>query len=255
MLLETPVLLMTRAEGTWLVLLPLKRLLASTPFSEKAVAGVALSIRPDGRVAKAGVGAGSAGEFGVHARRLSSQAGKAPSWQGHRINLRRVHHVAVGRVHGVHQRRGFHFNCGRRLAHLERGVHRRSAVRLHRDVLRFLHIESISRVGKRVACRWEDSRTYMCPFHSFWSCASDEVCSSTTVTVALGMTPPDGSVTSPVMPPSVCCARQGSEAQRNGCRNRQQPGKCRGEKTLGVIHLADLEVGISIVFNETLRSA
>ena len=34
-LLETPVLLMTRAEGTWLVLLPLKRLLTSTPFSEK----------------------------------------------------------------------------------------------------------------------------------------------------------------------------------------------------------------------------
>jgi hypothetical protein len=34
-LLETPVELMTRAEGTWLVLLPLNRLLASTPFSEK----------------------------------------------------------------------------------------------------------------------------------------------------------------------------------------------------------------------------
>src|SRR6266568_7456187 len=34
-LLDTPVLLMTRADGTWLVLLPLKRLLASTPFSEK----------------------------------------------------------------------------------------------------------------------------------------------------------------------------------------------------------------------------
>src|ERR1700760_2781580 len=35
MLLDTPVLLITRADGTWLVLLPLKRLLASTPFSEK----------------------------------------------------------------------------------------------------------------------------------------------------------------------------------------------------------------------------
>src|SRR5271170_8247818 len=32
------------------------------------------------------------------------------------------------------------------------------------------------------------------------------VCSSTTLTVALGITPPDESVTSPVMPPSVCCA-------------------------------------------------
>src|SRR3984957_14293837 len=34
-LVETPVLLITRAEPTWLVLLPLQRLLASTPFSEK----------------------------------------------------------------------------------------------------------------------------------------------------------------------------------------------------------------------------
>src|SRR5579863_9901315 len=35
LLVETPVLLMTRAEGTWLVLLPLNRLLASTPFNKK----------------------------------------------------------------------------------------------------------------------------------------------------------------------------------------------------------------------------
>src|SRR5271168_5332786 len=34
-LVDAPVLLMTRAEATWLVLLPLNRLLASTPFSEK----------------------------------------------------------------------------------------------------------------------------------------------------------------------------------------------------------------------------
>src|SRR5579872_2294853 len=33
-----------------------------------------------------------------------------------------------------------------------------------------------------------------------------DVCSSRTVTVALGITLPDGSVTSPVIPPSVCCA-------------------------------------------------
>src|ERR1700739_500990 len=32
---ETPVLLMTRADGTWLVLLPLKRLLAAMPFIRK----------------------------------------------------------------------------------------------------------------------------------------------------------------------------------------------------------------------------
>src|ERR1700677_5161541 len=33
------------------------------------------------------------------------------------------------------------------------------------------------------------------------------VCSSTTVTVAPGITPPDESVTSPVMPATVCCAK------------------------------------------------
>src|ERR1700743_490556 len=33
--LPTPVLLTTRADATWLVLLPLNRLLASTPFSKK----------------------------------------------------------------------------------------------------------------------------------------------------------------------------------------------------------------------------
>ena len=33
--LATPVLFTMRAEATWLVLLPLKRLLASTPFSRK----------------------------------------------------------------------------------------------------------------------------------------------------------------------------------------------------------------------------
>jgi hypothetical protein len=32
-----------------------------------------------------------------------------------------------------------------------------------------------------------------------------EVCSDITVTVALEMTLPEGSETSPVMPPSVCC--------------------------------------------------
>src|SRR5215469_5350807 len=32
---DTPVLLMTRAEGTWLVLFPLNKLLASTPLRRK----------------------------------------------------------------------------------------------------------------------------------------------------------------------------------------------------------------------------
>src|SRR5438876_12077168 len=35
-----------------------------------------------------------------------------------------------------------------------------------------------------------------------------DVDSSTTVTDALGITPPEASVTTPVMPPSVCCAKE-----------------------------------------------
>jgi len=38
-----------------------------------------------------------------------------------------------------------------------------------------------------------------------------EVCSSVMVTLALGITPPDASLTSPEMPPSVCCANRGEQ--------------------------------------------
>ena len=102
---ETPVLLMTRAEATWLVLLPLKRLLASTPFSREAVAGVALAVGPDGRVAQAGVRAGAAGELRIDAGGLNRQAGKAAGGQRHGSICALIHDVAVGGVHGVHQRR------------------------------------------------------------------------------------------------------------------------------------------------------
>jgi len=37
LLAPPPVLFTTRADSTWLVLLPLKRLLASTPFNRKAL--------------------------------------------------------------------------------------------------------------------------------------------------------------------------------------------------------------------------
>ena len=86
--------LMTRAEATWLVLLPLNRLLASTPFSRKLLRRVALAVGPDGRVAQTGVGAGAAGQFGVDAGAMSGQAGKAAGGQRDGFNLRLVEHVA-----------------------------------------------------------------------------------------------------------------------------------------------------------------
>src|SRR5580692_12241653 len=50
------------------------------------------------------------------------------------------------------------------------------------------------------------------------------VFSSTTVTVALGITPPEESVTSPVMPPRVCCARPVLKHSATTATNASSPG-------------------------------
>src|SRR5580698_9706391 len=55
------------------------------------------------------------------------------------------------------------------------------------------------------------------------------VCSSTTVTVALGITPPEPSVTEPVMPPSVCCAKTIGEHSATAATNASSRNV--GEKT------------------------
>ena len=120
------------------------------PIQQKRIGSIALAVGPDGRVAQAGVDAGAAGQLGAHARGLNRQPGKAAGCQRRQVDLRVVQNVAVGGVHGVHQRRGFHQNGFAGLAHLERGVHRGSTIGLHPDVLRLLHIESLVRVGQRI---------------------------------------------------------------------------------------------------------
>ena len=118
---------------------------------QKAVRSVALSVGPDGSVSQPADGAGAAGEFSIHAGGENRHSGKASRGQGHRFDLRRVEHIAVGGVHGIHQRRGVDFDglaLGGRDAQL--GIHGGGAVGLHGDVRRLLDIEAVSGIGQRI---------------------------------------------------------------------------------------------------------
>ena len=55
---------------------------------EECVAGVALAVGPDGKIAEAGVDAGAAGEFGVHAGRENGKAGETAGGKGNGFELR-----------------------------------------------------------------------------------------------------------------------------------------------------------------------
>ncbi len=57
---------------------------------QKAVAGVALAVGPDGSVAQAGVDAGATGQFGIDAGREDSHPGKAAGGQRDRLDLRSI---------------------------------------------------------------------------------------------------------------------------------------------------------------------
>ncbi len=229
---ETPVLLMTRAEGTWLVLLPLNRLLASTPLSREAVGGIALAIGPDRRVAEAGVGAGAAGEFRIDAGRRIARPVKLPVASGTASICVRVHHVAVGGIDGVHQRSGFHFDGLAGLAHLELRIHRGGAIGLHRDVLRLLRHRSHRPYRSACRCRWAGSRTSRCLRR--WSSAVrvSEVCSSSNRDRGIGNDAAGrvGNVAGDAAKRLLC--KQRRTAQRNDCRERQQPGKQREDSRM-----------------------
>ena len=149
--LETPVLLITRAEGTWSGALSVEEIVDVDAIQEKSVAGVTLSIRPNGGIARGPRWC----RFPQRARaltpvRLCRKTGKTSCRQRCGVNLRRVHHVSVGRVNGVHQRRCFYFNRRRCFANLQRCIHRGRAVCLNGDVLRLLQIETVCRVSECV---------------------------------------------------------------------------------------------------------
>ena len=72
----TPVSFTTLEEATWLVVLPLNRFLASTPFSRNVLLVSRWPFAQTGWLPKPGVRAGSGRKFFVHARRKQRQAGK-----------------------------------------------------------------------------------------------------------------------------------------------------------------------------------
>jgi hypothetical protein len=89
---------------------------------EESVASVTLAVGPDGEIAQAGIDAGSAGEFGVDARREDGDAGKAAGGQGDGFELSFFKNVAVRSVDGVEEGSGFDGDGGADLADFEDSV-------------------------------------------------------------------------------------------------------------------------------------
>ena len=129
-LVPAPVLLMTRAEATWLVLLPLKRLLASTPLSRKLLEVSRWPLAQMGALPRPEC-ARAARQLRVYARRKNRQSGKAACRQRNRLDLGLVQHVAVGGVHGIHQRNRLDADHGIHSTDLQLHVYGASAVALH----------------------------------------------------------------------------------------------------------------------------
>ena len=143
-LFPSPVLGTTRAEATWLVLLPLNRLLRVDAVQQEAVAGIALTVGPDGSVAQAGVDAGAARQLGVDAGREDGDTGKAAGRQRDGFDLRLIQDVAVGGVDGVEQRIDIDLNRVGYRAHGQLALERDGAVGLHQDAGNALGREALA---------------------------------------------------------------------------------------------------------------
>ncbi len=117
---------------------------------EKTVAGIALTVGPDGLIAESAVGARAAGEFRIHARGKKSEAGEAAGGQGDGLDLILFEDVAVGGVLRIHEGRGFHGNGGADLADFESYVYGCGAIRLHGDGRNFLGFEAVVGEGEGV---------------------------------------------------------------------------------------------------------
>ena len=119
-------------------------------IQQKAVAGVALAIGPDRLIAQAAVGAGAAGQFGIHSGRKNGQSGEAARGQRHGVDLLLFQNVTVGGVDRIHQRVRLHLNHRAHLADRQRGVDRRGAVGLHRDGRNLFALKTFVSEGERV---------------------------------------------------------------------------------------------------------
>ena len=79
--LATPVLFTIRAEATWLVLLPLNKLLASTPLSRKLLLVSRCPFAQIGWLPETAVYAGAARQFRINAGRKNRQSSEAAGRQ------------------------------------------------------------------------------------------------------------------------------------------------------------------------------
>jgi hypothetical protein len=96
----------TRAEATWLVLLPLKRLLASTPFSREAVEVSRWPLAQMGALPRPELAPVPPGSSALTPGERMARPVKLPVGSGTASICVLVEDVAVGGIDRVHQRRG-----------------------------------------------------------------------------------------------------------------------------------------------------
>ena len=124
-----------RAEATWLVLLPLKMLLASTPFSRKLLLVSRWPLAQIGWLPKPALAPTAAGKFRIDAGRKDGEPREAARGQGDGLDLGFFQNVAVGGINGIHQRRLIlHRDRCAHLPDFQRRVHRGGAIGLHQNV-------------------------------------------------------------------------------------------------------------------------
>jgi len=99
----------------------------------KHIAGIALAIRPDGRVAETGIGADTVLQFGTDAGRQNRETGEAAGGERRLLDLLGVEHVTVGGVDRVEQGLLDDFNGSVDAADLEDDVDGAGAILLHRN--------------------------------------------------------------------------------------------------------------------------
>ena len=123
--------------------LTIEQILGIHAIQQKGVAGIALSVGPDGLIAQAGVRARTGWELGAHSGRKNGQPGEATGWQWNGFELRFVENIAIRGVHGVEQR-GFLDGDGRSdLADFQCGVQAYGAIGLNQDGGNFLSFETV----------------------------------------------------------------------------------------------------------------
>ena len=126
-----PVLLTIRAEATWLVLLPLKMLLASTPFNRKLLLVSRWPLAQIGWLPKPALAPLPLGSSALTPGERMASPVKLPVGKGMDLDFRFLQDVSVCGIDGIHQRRLFlHRNRRADLPDLQRHVDGGGAISL-----------------------------------------------------------------------------------------------------------------------------